>query len=74
MKTELVKEGTIRLVKRFAFLPITIGYIRIWWETVYIQQKFHEYIGDEFTGAWNIWVNEKFISKEEYFINQSVCL
>ena len=59
-----IKIGTVRYIKRFAFLPIQIHRELYWLQTVFIQQeriRDGDYVG--------IWENQKFVSKDEYLKN-----
>jgi len=75
-----IKEGTIRIVKRFAFFPITeylktenpkvrTAGLTVWMETVYIKQEF---IQGYDTGDY--WTNHEFVSEKKYlnFIKTSL--
>jgi hypothetical protein len=74
---EKIKPGTERIVKRFAFFPITEWIPRhcntsfkrgqtIWLETVYIKQRRVEGIGGELGGIPDSWDNREFVTKKEY--------
>lgn len=52
--------GDIRVIKKFAFLPIEIGLEKRWLETVYIKQT---WCG----GYIDPWSNEDFVSKDEWY-------
>jgi hypothetical protein len=32
--------GAIRYVRRFAFVPVTVGKVRIWFESYYVKQEY----------------------------------
>jgi hypothetical protein len=77
-----IKIGTIRIVKRFAFFPITTRIKRlletketVWLQTVYLRQRrisgFSNY--GEF-GYPDMWINIEFLTKEDYlnFIKTSI--
>ena len=57
-------KGDIRIIKRFAFLPIRIGAEKRWLETVYIEQRYERYgifIFDPFD-----WFDQRFVTKADY--------
>ena len=54
------KHKTQRIIKRFAFLPITVEAETRWLETVYIEQIYNEYY------LLNPWIDSHFVTKEDY--------
>ena len=54
--TKEPKEGAFRTIKRFAFLPITIGKTTVWLETCFIKQQFLFHLNGQF-----LWSNKKFV-------------
>ena len=73
-----IEEGIMRIVKRFAFFPITEiviynqekgwaknGQTR-WLETIYIKQKLVKGCAEAGIGVVNFWMNLEFVTKEEY--------
>lgn len=65
-------EGDTRIVKRFAFLPITIGRENRWLEVCYIQQEFKlRYFEWDWEGFYdNTWVDERFVDKYDYELHR----
>lgn len=55
--------GSTRVVKRFAWFPVTIGAETRWLETVYICQKY-EWDRDRLKEYR--WVNQYFVERDEY--------
>ena len=63
-----VKLGTLRIVKKFLWFPMRIGYERIgyegrWLETAYVEQ---EYIGSGYADPHLRWINKRWATKEEF--------
>lgn len=55
MRWTLLHNKDIRIIKRFALLPIRIDYEVRWLETVYIRQEYY-----------NGWHNDGFVDKRSY--------
>jgi hypothetical protein len=49
-----------RIIKRFAFFPISIGDAFVWLETAYIRQRFYRGI------LYSWWEDVDFVTKEDY--------
>ena len=62
MRWQQPKFRDVRVIAKFAFLPVTIGHETRWLETVYIKQTFIEHL----TSTGGYWRNSEFITKEEY--------
>jgi hypothetical protein len=59
-----IEVGAIRIVKRFAWLPITISTVTVWLETVYIKQERMPDFGDGWSGTGEYWKNCEFVDQQ----------
>lgn len=59
-----LKQDDIRIIKKFAWLPIKIENKTKWLETVYIAQKFKECLFIEN----HRWISIKFVKKSEFLL------
>ena len=65
MKWKKPYNNQMRIVERFALLPIRIGNDIVWLETCYIKQHYNGY------GDW--WKNSSFVTQEDYIHYQKEC-
>ena len=61
-----LKHGEKRVIKRFAFLPISGNWFsneRRWLETVYLEQHYHI---SSYSCIGNGWMSDKFVERQNY--------
>ena len=62
MKCAMLNFGDIRIIKRFAFLPIKIGDETKWGKICFIKQ-YYDY---DYSDGYCYWRNIKFVTEEDY--------
>lgn len=62
-ETVPVKFGTLKIVKKFLWFPLRIGYEGRWLETAYVEQ---EYIGSGYADPHLRWINKRWATKDEF--------
>jgi len=50
------EEGEFRVIKKFAFSPITVGRETVWLETCFIKQQFSFHVNGQL-----LWDNKEFV-------------
>ena len=65
-KQERPKEGSERIIKRFAIVPLCLNGSCRWLETVYVLQKLERHLGDY--GACYRWVDVRWARKVKYLM------